>query len=278
MGDEVNALEQPAGTVEPEGSEPSADLLEGTAVETTGEPEGDVDVKPLIKGGAEERIGTLTRKWREAQQKAEYYRGLAEGKPAPENPATPVVVQPATPEPQQSDFGDYTEYVKALTDWKTDQKIIAFQREADRKAADTRLKTNATEFQVKLVEGEERFEDFEEVARNPILPITPAMIEILKDTDYPADVAYYLGKNIKECTMISRMPVLQAARVIGRIEAEIKSKFVDGKSPTSPAKPKIVTNAPAPVKPIGSAEVVTKDPNKMTQTEYEAWRADGGGK
>lgn len=277
MAEEENALVSPAETEEPEGSEPSLD--EGTSVESTGEP-GEVDTKPQVKGAAEERIGTLTRKWRESQQEAAYWKGIADGKKAgTDTPGeTPQGVQPTKPKPRQSDFENYDDYVDALTDWKTDEKIAAFQREAAAKATDLRTRDNESQFQAKLVEGAERYEDFEDVAQNPVLPITPAMVEILKDTDYPADIAYYLGRNIKECTMISRLPQLQAARVIGRIEAEIKSKFVDGKPPVAPAKPKTVTNAPPPVKPIGSAEVVTKDPNKMTQSEYEEWRRQGGGK
>ena len=278
MADDPNALVDPVGTEIIEGSEPSPDLLEATTVEVTGEPEGDTDVTPKVKGGAEERIGTLTRKWREAEKEAAYYRGIAEGKPAPKEPETPVQDVPAaTAKPQESDFEDYTSYVEALTDWKTNEKIVAFQREEAQKATDLRTQTNESEFDAKLTEGAERYEDFEEVARNPILPITPGIIEVLKDTEYPADIAYYLGKNIKECTMISRMPILQAARVVGRIEAEIKSKFVDGKPPGSPAKTRTVTEAPPPITTVKSAEVVTKDPSKMTQAEYEAWRKEGGG-
>ena len=275
MVEELNALDTPVDTVEPEGSEPS--IEPEATVEVTGEPGGS-DAAPEVKGGAQERIGTLTRKWRESQQETAYWKGLAEGRGTdqPKPGETSVVVQPATPKPQQSQFEDYDAYVEALTDWKTDEKIRAFQREAAKKAGDIRAQSNESEFQAKLTEGAERYEDFEEIARNPVLPITPGMIEILKDTDYPADIAYYLGKNIKECTMISRLSPLQAARTIGRIEAEIKTKIGNGRPPVPP-KPKI-TNAPPPVQPIGSAEVVTKDPSKMTQAEYEAWRREGGGR
>jgi len=278
MADVENALDTPAGTEIIEGSEPSLEPIEATTVETTGEP-GEVDTKPEVKGKAEERIGTLTRKWRESQQEAAYWKGLAEGKKAPgeTQPDEKPDIPQAKPKPRQADFENYDDYVEALTDWKTDERLSAFQREASQKAAGLRAQDNESQFQSRLMEGAERYEDFDDIARNPILPITPAMIEVLKDTELPADIAYYLGKNIKECTMISRMPPIQAARVIGRIEAEIKSKMVDGKPPASP-KPKTVSDAPPPVKPIGSAEVVTKDPNKMTQAEYERWRSEGGGK
>ena len=152
MEEGTNALVEPAATAEPEGSEPSPELIEGTPVEPTGEP-GEVDTKPQIKGGAEERIGTLTRKWRESQQEAAYWKGIAEGKKAGtetpgEKPAE--VVQPATPKPRQSDFENYDDYVDALTDWKTDQKIAAFQREAAQKATDLRQRDNEAQFQASV--------------------------------------------------------------------------------------------------------------------------------
>jgi hypothetical protein len=68
------------------------------------------------------------------------------------------------------------------------------------------------------------------------------------------------------------MSKTQAARAIGKIEAKVATQLA-----TPPTPRKKVSNAPPPVKPTGSNNVVTKDPEKMTQSEYEQWRAQGGG-
>jgi hypothetical protein len=109
------------------------------------------------------------------------------------------------------------------------------------------------------------------VALAQTVPITPMVMEALAETENPADIAYYLGKNQPKAVAISRMTPIAAARAIAQIEASLS-----GTPPQPPTKK--TTTAPPPIKPVGSSNTVTKDPEKMTQAEYEAYRLAQGAK
>ena len=99
------------------------------------------------------------------------------------------------------------------------------------------------------------------------VPINQVVMDVLAETESPADVAYYLGKNRSEAIQISRMNPLAAARAIARIEMNLKH------SPAPNAgvnQIRTVTNAPPPIKPVGSSNTVQRDLEKMSQREFEA--------
>ena len=159
-----------------------------------------------------------------------------------------------------------------MEDWKIARAI----RDYDRQQRSASQNQSFQNFVQKLVQdGNEKFSDFNQVATqegNPTLPITPGMLHILQDFERPADVAYYLGKNPVECMQISQMSPVQAARALGRIETNIDAELK--KQTSQPSK--TITKAPAPITPTKSGEVVTKDPDKMSQAEYEEWRRSSG--
>jgi hypothetical protein len=99
------------------------------------------------------------------------------------------------------------------------------------------------------------------VTRNPNIPITPEMAEIIRDSDVWPDLAYHLGKNMAEAARIAALSPTRQAVELGRLEARV----------TAP-KP-LPNRAPAPVEPVsGIAAGGTKDPGKMSFEEYKAWR------
>ena len=102
--------------------------------------------------------------------------------------------------------------------------------------------------------------------------ITPLIVDILADCEHPADVAYHLAKNRVDGVKISRMTPTMAAREIAKLDL----RFGDGESAPNP--PKKTTSAPPPIKPVGSSNTVAKDPEKMTQAEFEAHRKAQGAK
>jgi len=61
------------------------------------------------------------------------------------------------------------------------------------------------------------------------------------------------------------MTIAQAARYLGRIEAQLNTE-------KAPLVKKTSTNAPKPLSPLKGASVTsTKDPEKMSVREYEAY-------
>jgi hypothetical protein len=116
----------------------------------------------------------------------------------------------------------------------------------------------------------DKYDDFEQVAYNPKLPITNVMAETIQSSDIGPELAYYLGSNPKEADRISRMTPLGQAKEIGKIEAKLAAE--------PPVKR--TTSAPAPISPVtarssGAPAYDTTDPRSTkTMTDSQWIEAD----
>ena len=265
-------IEEPIPVIE--GAEPSEPEVQAT-VELISEGEPEIDESPQPKKAVQKRIDELTRKRHEAERRAAFLEGQLEAAKTKPEPDMKVSVERATaPKPKEEDFKDYEAYNEAVVGWTVNQKI--HQWELSKKQIEDK-KINAEyekTFQTNLRLGESRYDDFEEVVRNEGVPFTKDMVEILHGCENPADVAYYLGKNIKVATSISNMSLMNAAKEMGKIEAKLQEEF----KTKPPAATKKVTTAPPPVRPTAPGSVISKDPEKMGFEEYCAWRNAGGGR
>lgn len=177
--------------------------------------------------------------------------------------------------PVEKDFEDYTEFVAAKAVWRHAQQATerdaneaGTEAEAARKRAEAinqqekQYVDNAWRDQIK--DAQARYTDFEAVAFSNDVPITDQMAEIIKSSDMGADLAYYLGKNKAIAADIAKLQPIEAARVMGRIEAQI-----------SAPRPRTETKAPDPISPVRGKAAASKDPAKMSYAEYKAARAAG---
>ena len=115
-------------------------------------------------------------------------------------------------------------------------------------------------------EARTKYDDFEQVAYNPKLPITNVMAETIQSSDVGPELAYYLGSNPKEADRISRMSPLSQAKEIGKIEAKLVS--------APPVKK--TTSAPAPISPVtarsaGATTLDTTDPRSIKSMTTSQW-------
>jgi hypothetical protein len=156
-------------------------------------------------------------------------------------------------------------YTEALALQKA-QQLVA-QRDAERQRSEV-----LESYHDREEEARSKYDDFEQVAYNPKLPITNVMAETIQSSDVGPELAYYLGSNPKEADRISRMAPLAQAKEIGKIEAKLASD--------PPVKR--TTSAPAPITPVtarstGSPVYDTTDPRSsktMTDSQWiEAERA-----
>jgi hypothetical protein len=63
--------------------------------------------------------------------------------------------------------------------------------------------------------------DFEAVAHNPNLAITPVMADAIRESGRGAEIAYYLGKNPAEAAQIAGLPPISQATAIARLEGRL---------------------------------------------------------
>src|SRR5437899_8303897 len=89
--------------------------------------------------------------------------------PAPVVPRAPqpVVAEP-TPKPTPDKFSDYSEFIEALTDWKTDQKLAAAeqqrQQREQQRAAEIEQQRVAKSWTERVQAAKARYPDFDEIA------------------------------------------------------------------------------------------------------------------
>jgi len=256
------AVEAPPAPTEPAQVVATAPIPEGT-VDTAPDPailKAEIEKLELARKEAEEKALYWRRQKTEAR--ADYFKGGREEHPPQSAP--PAQDLGIGPEPRQDAFDDYQKYLDAKIGYEVNKAKTTWDRDQARKNEDQQRQQKFVNLQERINEGYKQFPDFEEVALDRTVPITPMITEILADTDRPAELAYYLGKNRAEAIQISRMTPIQAARALAKIETKMAESGVP-----PPSNPKL-PGAPPPIKPLGSSHTVTRSLEKMTQKEFEA--------
>jgi hypothetical protein len=161
--------------------------------------------------------------------------------------------------PPVDQFESPEAYVDALAYQKAEQ-LLSQREEARQQSAI--LET----YHEKEEDARTKYDDFEQVAYNPKLPITNVMAQTIQASDIGPEVAYYLGANPKEADRISRLSPFVQAKEIGRIEAKLA---ID-----PPVKR--TTSAPAPISPVtarstGGSAYDTTDPRSIKTMTDSQW-------
>lgn len=118
-------------------------------------------------------------------------------------------------------------------------------------------------------EGQKKFTDFNDALKTIAEELGPLfdqrgrpapVMEAVLDSDKPADLLHFLGKNPDLAAELEGLSSTAIGRRIARIEAQMSEQ----------AKPK-TSAAPKPLEPV-KGQGVSKDPSKMTDAEFNAWR------
>jgi len=181
-----------------------------------------------------------------------------------QNAKTPQIktLQNGAPDPEQFPAGKYDpDYHEAVAEYKAQIAVDNYRKSVSNKQKEQAIAELAVEAQKSHDDYDEAIGDFKD---HPLSRV-PAFNDLLMDTDNPIELVYYLGKNTDDLDKLSNMSLAQAARYIGKIEAQMNKQ----KTPTKAH----ISNAPAPLEPLkAAASKSTKDPEKMTMAEYAAYR------
>lgn len=223
------------------------------------------------KPGVHQRIDELTREKHDerrareaAERDREYWREQAmrqQGQQPQKSTESAPAAAAVSDEPtlESCDF-DTVSFQRKWYDWRRneDKKVETAQERAR-----------------KFEERESAFRadhpDYDSVARNPALPITPQVAEVILETDDPPAIAYYLGQNPQEAAAIAQMTPHQIGRAIGRIEAKLSAP-IPATDPQRQPEPKTISKAPAPVTNLSGSPAVHKSLADMSMREYDAQR------
>ena len=187
------------------------------------------------------RLAREQRKW-EREQKAKA--------PAPPPPAEPL---------KPDDFTNAQAYAEAMAERKA-QELLA-QREAEAQAA-----AMLDAYHDREEDARGKYDDFEQVAYNPKLPVTETMAQTIQASEIGPDVIYWLGSNPKEAERIARLSPLLQAREIGKIEARLASNPPAKKTSTAPAP-----IAPVTARAASAPAYDTTDPRSVKNMSTSEW-------
>lgn len=168
--------------------------------------------------------------------------------------------KPVAPPPAPDDFESAQQYAEALAEQKA-QELLA------RRDAEAQQAALLDSYKDREEEARDRYEDFEQVAYNPNLPVTDVMAQAIQASDIGPEVIYYLGSNPKEASRISRLPPVLQAKEIGKIEVNLT---------TNPPVKKTST-APAPLAPVTATRsnsgprFDTTDPRSLKSMSTSEW-------
>jgi beta-glucosidase-like glycosyl hydrolase len=240
MSEEVSQAEVPApeleATVAPVSEVQTPEVAEDQVEQQEEKKYSQAEIDAMIG----KRLAREQRKWeRERTQQS-----------APAAPAAPVV-------PEQ--FATTEDYVEALALQKADQLLSQREQQKHQKEV-------IEAYHDREEEARSKYDDFEQVAYNPNLPITSDMAQAIQYSDIGPDLAYHLGANPKEAERISRLPPILQAKEIGKLEQKLSSN--------PPVKK--TSNAPTPISPItarstGSPAYDTTDPRSIKTMSTSDW-------
>lgn len=254
---------------------------------------------------AKERINRLVREKsatkRELQKAREELAALqARLQTTPDTPKpaeTPKVETPAPagesftkPRPTQDAFEDFDKYLEARDEWVAEKAAFdADQRYAAREKAQAEAKAKAdaeaaqkarTEALVKRITAfKAEHPDYDEVMNASSVDLPRAVLDYMQESEVGPALAYHLGQHAEEAERLSTLSPTAALVQLGKLEAALTATAAAPAPPEKPARvvPHVpVSKAPAPVTTVGTGSTApvggSKDPNKMTQAEYNAWR------
>jgi hypothetical protein len=224
----------------------------------------------------------------------------AEAKPAAKD---------APPRPKEEDFKTYSEFVEALTEWKTDRKIqereAARQDERARAAHESESKKVLDAHNARVDEAKTRYADWNDAFKGlDDNSFSDPMVVYIFESERGPDVTYYLATHRDELERIRALSPIKQAAALGRIEDRLEAESdkgdkgedgagdkgedaKDAKPPQfakreddedneddepQPKRKSSASKAPPPVKPLGGkggSDDAMPDPKDFKA--YEAW-------
>ena len=270
---EVTATGTPAQTSTEPPAPVTSEAPQATAPEGTAKEDEQQDIEPMTTAQMREAMQLIEKKMHDQVQ---FAARRIQKELAKKGIKVPDPMDEASA-PKIESFETIEAYDKARGQWEIDQRVNEGIRKATQGAPDQEAKEARINFVTEVFTGgKEIYPDFEQVVKNPAAPITIDIIDAIKEFESekisPEDFFYYLGKNAAETVALSRMSPVQLGRAITKIETKLEA----AKASSPARKPiKTVSDAPPPIRPTDSTVIIHKDPAKMTQAEYEAWRMGG---
>ncbi len=224
---------------------------EGEQPKVEAEKQEDEDDDSSLPNGVKKRIDKVTRQKYEAVAEANRYKAELEQLRAQ--------IAPKQEAPDISQFDTLDDYVEAVAEYKLNQKTQTAQSQ---QAQQTQAQAVAQDWVAKVDKVRSVAPDFDEAFNNVAnIEFAPMALEAVAQHPKGAEIAYMLGKNVSDAYRIAALSPAQQLIEIGVIAAK-----------TNVPKPKAVSSAPAPVKPVQGGSSNSAPPTDID--EWMKWRND----
>jgi hypothetical protein len=185
------------------------------------------------------------------------------------SPAT----EPTGTEPTRDQFENYEDYIEARATYRAELKAAELvdkklnekeqtERSAREAVQHRTISEHWTKREAAFTESADDYEDLvvpfvQEEMQQIDLTTRRAIVE----SDLGPNILYYLAKNPDEFERIADLSPLRQIAEIGKLEDKV-------------AKPpaKKASNAPDPIKPVGTKATVEVSPENMTDKQFAEWR------
>ena len=152
--------------------------------------------------------------------------------------------------PSIDDFESEDDYHIALADWRWEarerERLEREQREAAERQQREQSETINQAYWSMHNSGREKYTDYDSVIASA--PLTNPMVGMaVARSELAADVSYYLGQHHEVASRLDQMDPIDAAREIGRIEAQLSKpqRKPVSEAPASPQRDPGATSRPA---------------------------------
>lgn len=255
MDDNQTEIQESAQAAAPqETPEVQAQPVEAAAAPAQAQQEAktEEEQRPQRKRSFQDRIDTLTRRAREAEERA------AEATRLLEEFRKPVVREQYPSEDayfaevQRRQFMEAAAQVQSQTDRSTATRHMTEVAQA-----------NAEQWREAVEDAIKRIPDWTEVVSKSTARTTPEMEDAIKESEFGPEIAYYLAKHPREAERIYNLSPKAQDREIVRLEARVSASGAQTAPVTKPS-------ATPPINPISSSSTAKLSDDE----EYRRWAAE----
>lgn len=254
---------------EPEKSEPAPQeapapveaVDDGEPEEATPSP-ADPPQPRTKKPGVHQRIDEITReKYEErrakeqALQEAAYWREQAQ-----RTQTAPQAPKPQEGRPTPDQFTDWNDYETARDAWLIKEAKQSWTAEQTQAETQRQQQERQRKFQERVAKFEQEVPGGWQVAVSAPFEPTPAMLEVIAESDIGPRIAHYLATHLDEAHALARQGQYAQAAALGRIEAKL--------SAPPPLPPARTTQAPPPPPSVTGNAPPSKDPARMSMEDH----------
>ena len=251
-----NELVEPTPQVETDDDHQDSEPLEGSTDEPSEDDQAAEEDTPKPAGRREKRISQLTfEKYELERQKNAEIEALRKQLEEKASQAQ----APAEGKPTRAQF-DYDEdsYFEALADWKADQKVKTYAATQAQQAQSVQQQAAVTAWNSKRASYATEHPEYTDMLSQRGSAVTSnAVASYLTSSDIGPKLHHELLENFEQLQRIQSLPEWQQGAELAKLESKI-----------SQVKPKQKSNAPTPVRPVGSSSSTPAKAGVVLPTDW----------